>query len=153
MASVTPTHTSVRRRYSFSQSKLAKGIRVISGYCRTPSDLPYQLRPLDPPSETHLPVLDSTIRLLEKDTTVHAITFRNILQSVYLLHIFLFILFSTCIFFNCLHHSHKVCFIIKMRERNPALLHFRRRFHNHILVRICRAPLSISFHLGVLTLS
>ena len=37
------------------------------GYCRTPNDLPYRTRPLDPPSEAPLPILAATIRLLDKD--------------------------------------------------------------------------------------
>ena len=55
--------------YSFFKWKLAKEIRLariraIPGYWRTLSDLSYQLRPLDLPSEAHLPVLDANIRLL-----------------------------------------------------------------------------------------
>ena len=49
----------------YSPKKWAsRASRKIPGYCQTP--LPYQLRPLDPASEAHFPILDPTIRLLDK---------------------------------------------------------------------------------------
>ena len=40
----------------------------IPGYCWTPGDLLYQPHPLSLPSEAPLPILEGTIRLLDKDT-------------------------------------------------------------------------------------